>query len=156
MEISEIEAILKIFKESDISEFEFERGGTKLKLVRGSSPAPQYVSPISNINTTSSLPFRDSKSSLEANEIDFKGLDPRLVKMESPIVGTFYRKPSPEARPFVEEGDRVTKGQTLCIVEAMKLMNEIESPTSGVIEKVCVGDGTVVEFGEVLFLIRSE
>jgi acetyl-CoA carboxylase biotin carboxyl carrier protein len=114
------------------------------------------VSPISNINTTSSLPFRDSKSSLEANEIDFKGLDPRLVKMESPIVGTFYRKPSPEARPFVEEGDRVTKGQTLCIVEAMKLMNEIESPTSGVIEKVCVGDGTVVEFGEVLFLIRSE
>ncbi len=73
--------------------------------------------------------------------------------MESPLVGTFYRKPSPDASPFVSEGDVVKKGDTLCIVEAMKLMNEIEAPCSGKVTKVLPSDGAVVEFGEVLFLI---
>jgi acetyl-CoA carboxylase biotin carboxyl carrier protein len=77
----------------------------------------------------------------------------RFVKVESPIVGTFYRKPSPDADLFVKEGDIVSKGATLCIVEAMKLMNEIESPTSGKIVKILGAEGKVVEFGEVLFLI---
>ena len=77
----------------------------------------------------------------------------RYVKVESPIVGSFYRKPSPDAEPFAKEGDVVRKGGTLCIIEAMKLMNEIESPTSGRIVKVLGVEGQVVEFGEVLFLI---
>jgi acetyl-CoA carboxylase biotin carboxyl carrier protein len=77
----------------------------------------------------------------------------RYVKVESPIVGTFYRKPSPDAEPFVKEGDSISKGSTLCIIEAMKLMNEIESPASGKIVKVFGTEGQVVEFGEVLFLI---
>jgi acetyl-CoA carboxylase biotin carboxyl carrier protein len=77
----------------------------------------------------------------------------RYVKVESPIVGSFYRKPSPDAEPFVKEGDVVSKGCTLCIIEAMKLMNEIESPTSGKVVKVLGAEGQVVEFGEVLFLI---
>ena len=79
-----------------------------------------------------------------------------LKKVESPIVGTFYRKPSPDAPPFAKEGDRVAAGDTLCIVEAMKLMNEIDSPCSGTIEKILVADGEVVEFGEVLFLIKPD
>jgi acetyl-CoA carboxylase biotin carboxyl carrier protein len=77
----------------------------------------------------------------------------RYVKVESPIVGTFYRKPSPDADMFVKEGDTVSKGDTLCIIEAMKLMNEIEAPTSGKIVKILGVEGQVIEFGEVLFLI---
>jgi acetyl-CoA carboxylase biotin carboxyl carrier protein len=77
----------------------------------------------------------------------------RYVKVESPIVGTFYRRPSPDAESFVKEGDIVSKGATLCIIEAMKLMNEIEAPTSGRVVKILGSDGQVVEFGEVLFLI---
>ena len=73
----------------------------------------------------------------------------------SPLVGTFYRAGSPDAEPFVNEGDHVKKGQTLCIVEAMKLMNEIEAPCSGKIQKICLNDGQVVEFGETLFLIEA-
>ncbi|MCL4135957.1 UNVERIFIED_CONTAM: hypothetical protein GTU68_005426 [Idotea baltica] len=75
-------------------------------------------------------------------------------KVESPIVGTFYRKPSPDAEPFASIGKTVKKGDTLCIVEAMKLMNEIEADKDGIIEEVLVEDGSVVEFGEALFLIR--
>jgi acetyl-CoA carboxylase biotin carboxyl carrier protein len=77
----------------------------------------------------------------------------RYVKVESPIVGSFYRRPSPDAEPFVKEGDVISKGSTLCIIEAMKLMNEIESPTSGKVVKIMGAEGQVVEFGEVLFLI---
>jgi acetyl-CoA carboxylase biotin carboxyl carrier protein len=72
------------------------------------------------------------------------------------MVGTFYRKPSPDAEPFAREGDRVTKGQTLCIIEAMKLMNEIEAPISGILTKILVGDSQVAEYGEVLMLIAPE
>ncbi|NDC38170.1 MAG: hypothetical protein EBZ48_08975 [Proteobacteria bacterium] len=71
------------------------------------------------------------------------------------MVGTFYRKPSPDAEPFVKEGDRVSKGATLCIIEAMKVMNEIDAPCDGVIEKILPSEGEVVEFGEVLFLIAQ-
>jgi acetyl-CoA carboxylase biotin carboxyl carrier protein len=77
----------------------------------------------------------------------------RFIKVESPIVGSFYRRPSPDAEPFVKEGDVISKGSTLCIIEAMKLMNEIESPASGKIVKILGTEGQVVEFGEVLFLI---
>jgi acetyl-CoA carboxylase biotin carboxyl carrier protein len=75
------------------------------------------------------------------------------VKVESPIVGTFYRRASPDAELFVKEGDIVSKGDTLCIIEAMKLMNEIEATTSGRLVKILGTDGQVVEFGETLFLI---
>jgi acetyl-CoA carboxylase biotin carboxyl carrier protein len=77
----------------------------------------------------------------------------RYVKVESPIVGTFYRRASPDAELFVKEGDIVSKGDTLCIIEAMKLMNEIEATTSGRLVKILSSDGQVVEFGETLFLI---
>jgi acetyl-CoA carboxylase biotin carboxyl carrier protein len=75
--------------------------------------------------------------------------------LESPIVGTFYRSPSPDAEPFVEEGDRVKKGQILCIVEAMKLMNEIESDVDGTVVKILPENAQPVEFGEPLFAIKT-
>jgi acetyl-CoA carboxylase biotin carboxyl carrier protein len=78
----------------------------------------------------------------------------RYIEVKAPIVGTFYRAPSPEAEPFVKEGDAVKKGQVLCIIEAMKLMNEIESEVSGVVRKILVSNGEPVEYGQVLFLIE--
>jgi acetyl-CoA carboxylase biotin carboxyl carrier protein len=80
--------------------------------------------------------------------------DAGLVVVESPMVGTFYRSPSPGAPSFVEVGATVSQGQTLCIVEAMKLMNEIEADTSGTIVEICVEDGKPVQFGQALFKIR--
>ncbi|WP_172958224.1 acetyl-CoA carboxylase biotin carboxyl carrier protein, partial [Thermus scotoductus] len=76
------------------------------------------------------------------------------VEVRAPIVGTFYRAPAPDAPPYVEEGDRVEKGQVLCIIEAMKLMNEIESEVSGIVKKILVKNGEPVEYGQPLFLIQ--
>ncbi|RIH90193.1 Biotin carboxyl carrier protein of acetyl-CoA carboxylase [Calidithermus terrae] len=76
------------------------------------------------------------------------------MEVKAPIVGTFYRAPSPDAEPFVKEGDTVKKGQVLCIIEAMKLMNEIESEVAGVVRKVLVNNGEPVEYGQVLFIIE--
>ncbi len=79
---------------------------------------------------------------------------PNCVEIKAPIVGTFYRRPAPDAEPYVKEGDRVEKGQVLCIIEAMKLFNEIESEVSGVVRKILVEDGEPVEYGQPLFLIE--
>jgi acetyl-CoA carboxylase biotin carboxyl carrier protein len=79
-----------------------------------------------------------------------------FVKVESPIVGTFYRKPSPDSDVFVKEGSSVKKGDTLCIIEAMKLMNEIDAPCDGRVEKILLSEGHVVEFGEALFYINPK
>ena len=76
--------------------------------------------------------------------------------MKAPIVGTFYRSPSPDADAFVKEGDKVTKGQTLCIIEAMKIMNEIEAEFSGTVKQIVVSDGTPVEFDQPLFIIQKD
>jgi len=79
-----------------------------------------------------------------------------LLEVKSPLVGTFYRAPSPDAEPFVEAGDRIEVNDKLCIVEAMKIMNEIESPVQGVVREVCVRNGASVEFGQVLFRIEEQ
>ena len=86
-------------------------------------------------------------------EIVAEDAEPRLITITSPIVGTFYRSPSPEAASFIEIGQRVKKGQVLCIIEAMKLMNEIESESDGIVVKALVENGQPVEYGEPLFLI---
>lgn len=150
MDIKDIEQILKVLKQSDIVDFELEQGGTRIRLSRGApggaSAGVAYATPVTTVVIPSEgiggAPAVESESS--------------LVKVVSPMVGTFYRKPSPDAEPFAREGDRVTKGQTLCIIEAMKLMNEIDAPVSGVLSKILVGDSQVAEFGEVLMLIQPE
>lgn len=157
MDISELEQILKLLRQNDVTKFELQREGLTLRLSRAGQievqtvparhlelePAIQHLS---NGNATAGA----VPSSARNEELD------RFFKVESPIVGTFYRKPAPDADPFVKEGTRVGKGDTLCIVEAMKLMNEIEAPISGVVEKVLLSDGQVVEFGEILFLISPD
>ena len=150
MDIKDIEHIIKILKQNEVTDFELEQEGTRVKLSRTAAgtyvsearfdvvPAVQYAAPTAAAAPAGAPAHEDTG---------------RFSKVESPIVGTFYRKPSPDAEVFVKEGDAVSKGQTLCIIEAMKLMNEIEAPISGKVVKVLGVEGKVVEFGEVLFLI---
>jgi acetyl-CoA carboxylase biotin carboxyl carrier protein len=150
MDIKDIEHIIRILKQNEVTEFELEQEGTRVKLAR--TPAGGFIHSETRMEVVPAvqvaMPVVAQSNGAGAQE-DLG----RYVKVESPIVGSFYRRPSPDAEPFVKEGDVVSKGATLCIVEAMKLMNEIESPTSGKVVKVFGSDGQVVEFGEVLFLI---
>jgi acetyl-CoA carboxylase biotin carboxyl carrier protein len=150
MDIKDIEQILKVLKQSDIVDFELEQGGTRIRLSRG-APMPTAIVGQSLSAIAVAGGYSEASAMVAASEPDSS-----QVKVISPMVGTFYRKPSPDAEPFAREGDRVTKGQTLCIIEAMKLMNEIEAPISGVLSKILVGDSQVAEFGEVLMLITPE
>ena len=161
MELKYLEQILALLKQNDVTEFELEQEGTHLKLNRGTkqivavqSPAPQMSVAIEP--AIPAAPYLQTPAAAASPSDDKAGaaISDKLIKIESPLVGTFYRKPSPDAQPFVQEGQLVKKGDTLCIVEAMKLMNEIESTCDGRIEKVLISDGHVVEFGEVLFLVN--
>ena len=151
MDIKDIEHIIKMLKQNEVTEFELEQEGTRVKLSR--TPAGGFAVSEGRMELVQAVqqvavPVVSSGNGNGAQE-DLG----RYVKVESPIVGSFYRRPSPDAEAFVKEGDVISKGSTLCIIEAMKLMNEIESPTSGRVVKVMGADGQVVEFGEVLFLI---
>lgn len=153
MDIHDIEHIIKILKQNDVSDFELEQDGTRLKLSRG-VVATASVLTEQRLEVVPAVQLSGSSSQV----VHVNGSVPaedlgRYVKVESPIVGTFYRKPSPDAESFVKEGDTISKGATLCIIEAMKLMNEIEAPTSGKVVKILGTEGQVVEFGEALFLI---
>lgn len=150
MDIKDIEHIIRILKQNEVTEFELEQDGTRVKLTRTAAGA--YTQLESRMDMVPAVHM------LSAPAAPFNGTGPqedlgRYVKVESPLVGTFYLKPSPDAELFAKEGDVVSKGATLCIVEAMKLMNPIEAPSSGKIIKILVTEGKVVEFGEVMFLI---
>lgn len=160
MDLAELEKIIKMLKAHEVTEFELQREGLSIKLSRlqGSSPATVSLAP--NLELQPAIVGTGSGSAhLHVQPLPNAAAkepqpDESFLRVESPIVGTFYRKPAPDAEPFVVEGDRVRKGQTLCIIEAMKLMNEIESPADGKIHKILLSDGHVVEYGEVLFLIE--
>lgn len=141
MEIDGIKELITLLKDSDISELMVEQDGTKIRIRRQAQfqaveMQPQ-VQPVHN-------------PAIKETEEDVH----RLVTVTSPIVGTFYRAPSPEASSFVEIGAQVKKGQVLCIVEAMKLMNEIESEVDGIVVRALAENGHPVEYGEPLFLIE--
>ena len=152
MDIKDIEHIIKILKQNEVTDFELEQEGTRVKLSRTASGA--YVQSEARFDVVPAVhvpvPTGAAPGAASAAAQEDHG---RFVRVESPIVGTFYRKPSPDAELFVKEGDVVAKGATLCIIEAMKLMNEIEAPSAGKVVKILGVEGKVVEFGEVLFMI---
>lgn len=150
MDIKDIENIIKILKQNEVTEFELEQEGTRVKLSRTTGGA--FVSSEARYEMVPAVQGSMAAPAASNGSAPQEDLG-RYVKVESPIVGTFYRKPSPDADLFVKEGDTVRKGDTLCIIEAMKLMNEIEAPTSGKVVKIFGVEGQVIEFGEVLFLI---
>lgn len=146
MDVSEIERLVAILGKSDISTFELEGDGWRLSLTR-SLPERVVLKGGAGTEVSPGVVFNVPSQQVERLRDDF-------VKVESPIVGSFYRRPSPESAPFVSEGDIVKKGQTICIIEAMKLMNEIPAPCDGRIHSIKLSDGQVVEFGEVMFLLE--
>jgi len=141
MELEDLKELIEYLKETDITEISIEKDGIKVKIKREKMLSPMDIS----VQKLGSL---HEKVTRETEE------ETRVITVTSPIVGTFFRAPSPEADPFVETGSKVKKGQVLCIVEAMKLMNEIESEIDGVVIKILVDNGQPVEYGEPLFLIE--
>jgi acetyl-CoA carboxylase biotin carboxyl carrier protein len=148
MNQKEIRELIEFLIEKDVAEFELERGDVKLRIRRGQmvAAAPPVASQFPSA-ASGSAPARPAAAPASAEE---EG----LYLLKSPIVGTFYQSPSPDAPPFVKPGDRVQQGQVICIVEAMKLMNEIESDVAGEIVKPLVTNGQPVEYGQPLFSIR--
>jgi acetyl-CoA carboxylase biotin carboxyl carrier protein len=142
MELEDLKELIELLKETDITELQIEKDGSKVKIKR-----EKILTPI-GMPVQKSPVFEEKIVAETEDEIQ------RLVTVTSPIVGTFYRAPTPDAQPFVEVGQRVDKGTVLCIVEAMKLMNEIESDSDGIIVKVLVENSQPVEYGEPLFLIE--
>ncbi len=163
MNQKEIKELIELLVEKDITEFELERGDMKVHVKRGSTAAPVvHLAPLvqpaaaatpSTPASTASAPPSGSTTAPAAPAADSE--DAGLVIVKSPIVGTYYEAPSPGTPPFVKVGDTVKEGQVLCIIEAMKLMNEIEAEVPGVIAKMFVGNGSPVEYGMPLFGIRK-
>ena len=145
MDIRKIKKLIEMLQASDLREIEVKEGEESVRIARGgvSSPTEEYV--ISNQATQA------VKTTTEKINIDDSNTSGNHIK--SPIVGTFYRKPAPDKPPFVEVGDHVEKGQVVCIVEAMKMMNEIKSDFSGTIKSINVEDGTPVEFDQNLITV---
>lgn len=160
MKIDELEQIIKILKQNEVNEFEFDNDGIRIRLSRGTPVIAQQVSHQAQQHFGGyNVEIQPAIAGMQQTATPQQAAAPvedtsHLYKVESPIVGTFYRKPSPDTPVFVTEGQTVTKGQALCIIEAMKLMNEIDAPISGRVEKILINDAQVVEFGEVLFLIN--
>lgn len=150
MDTNELKELIEVLSRSAVSVLKLEREGFKLKLVKtppaAAIPAPTVASAAPSTEVVHSAAPSAPAAAAPAES--------GLVDVPSPIVGTFYRAPSPGAQPFVEVGARVRAGQILCIVEAMKLMNEIESEIDGEVVEVLVANGQPVEYGEVLFRLR--
>jgi len=142
MELEDLKGLIELLKETDITELLVEKDGTKVKIKR------EKIFSSVEIPSPKAAPLQETITQETEEETQ------RLITITSPIVGTFYRSPSPDAPPFVEVGLRVKKGQVLCIIEAMKLMNEIESEADGIVVKALVENGQPVEYGEPLFLIE--
>ena len=169
MNQKEIRELVEFLVDKDIAEFELERGDVKLRVRRGVTvqaapvmhvaapaapavPAAGMAAPAASAQTSGGTEATAATSSASGAQ-PAEEADMFIVK--SPIVGTFYEAPSPGAPPFVKVGDPVQEGQALCIIEAMKLMNEIEAEVSGVIAKIFVSNGSPVEYGLPLFGIRK-
>jgi acetyl-CoA carboxylase biotin carboxyl carrier protein len=146
MNLKEIRALLELLREYGLTEVELERSGERVRVRREPSAAPAVVAPpaapaVAAHPTPASEPVREDRRQ-------------HLVTVEAPMVGTFYRAASPEADPYVREGDAIKEGQVLCIIEAMKLMNEIESKVAGRVIRILAENGQPVEYGQPLFLIE--
>jgi len=158
MNIKEVKDLIHDVLQSDISEFELEHTGTRLRLRRGYyTEAPTaYAPPPPALTVTPSVPPRihEPPPAPESPGAAGDETEQGLHYITSPIVGTFYRASKPDAEPFVRQGQTVEEGSVLCIVEAMKLMNEIPSDMAGEVVQILVENGRPVEFGQRLFAVR--
>ena len=180
LDFNEIRELLKTIGQTDIAEVTLKIGDFELTVRKGvhfsnqvpsgeaglsvvggsgtpiSPPAPQLVSPLLETPTNQGLDNNSTASSVPLPATPPTSLEQKLVVVPSPMVGTFYSAPAPGEPPFVEVGDRVKKGQTVCIIEAMKLMNEIETEVSGQVMEILAQNGEPVEYGQPLMRINPD
>lgn len=152
MDIRKIKKLIELVEESGICELEISEGEESVRIRRGSPATPQTLPS----NTTATVtPVIDSGLTVMPANTDVSEASQKIVghAVCAPMVGTFYRSPNPDAKPFVEVGQTVKMGDTLCIVEAMKMMNQIEADKAGVVTAILIEDGQPVEFDEPLILI---
>ncbi len=154
MDINLLKRLIRIVEKSSITEFTVQEGELKVKISKNGSQVigvPQQ--PIAEVVQTTAQLIPQTEP---VKNTDEEELAANVHEIRSPIVGTFYRAPAPDADPYVQVGDRISEGSVLCIVEAMKLMNEIESDVSGKVVKILVENATPVEYNQPLFLIEKE
>jgi len=161
MEFKDLKKLLDAVVATDVDEFHFESGDSRIVIKRGASahvvttvPAAQASAPAAAPPVAPAAPAAQPAAPAEAPAASAPA--PGHVEITAPIVGTFYASPAPDAAPFVKVGDRVQKGAVLCIIEAMKLMNEIEAETSGTIAEILVQNEEPVEYGQALFRIDPD
>jgi acetyl-CoA carboxylase biotin carboxyl carrier protein len=163
MDLDQLKQILALVREHELSEFEIEQGGLRLKVRKDASgamvahPAPAVAPPTLTVAPPAPPPAASgaAPAPAAAPPAEAEEEDVELAVVKSPIVGTFYRSAEPNSPSFVEIGSRVKKGQVLCIIEAMKLMNEIDSEHDGVIVNIYIENGQPVQYGERMFAIRT-
>ena len=147
MDIRKVKKLIELLEESNVAEIEIKEGEESVRVTKsaGSSLSPSFVE-----QTTTPKPQQELNVVQPQTQSDSDG-----AAIKAPMVGTFYSAPSPDALPFVQVGKNVKVGDTLCIIEAMKLFNEIESEESGIVEEICVKDSDAIEYGQVLFRLRK-
>jgi len=154
LELKDIKAIIDLMKKNDLAVFKLEKEGFKIELEAHRSPAP-LITALPGPQVVTAAPTRGSSthapSTVPAAAPEQK---PTFKEIVSPMVGTFYRAPSPDSAPYVQEGQDIAEETVVCIIEAMKVMNEIKAEVKGVITEVLVENGTAVQFGQPLFRVN--
>jgi acetyl-CoA carboxylase biotin carboxyl carrier protein len=160
MDIAYLEKIMQLFDESTLTELEIEEEGTQIRLARKAEqpamPMMQFAPPQMAYGPATASAPAPAAAPPAAGSPAVNGTNTKLHEIKSPIVGTMYRAPSPDADPYVQIGQRVESGTTVCIIEAMKLMNEIESDAAGKIVKINIENGQPVEYGQTLMVIELD
>ena len=154
MTIKEIKEILELFNSSGVAEMEVQRGENRVRLRRAANEVTQIDSSVPVAPVAAAPMYATAAAAPTATPAAAPPAEENVVLVKSPIVGTFYESPSPDAGPFVKVGDTVTPDQVLCIIESMKLMNEIQAEVSGMIVAKLVENGRPVEYGEELFSVK--
>lgn len=148
MDIRKVKKLIELLEESDVAEIEIHEGEESVRISRGNSAATMMAAPVAPVAAAPAAPVATAAPTAPAAEPELEG---HVIR--SPMVGTFYRAPSPGAKAFVEEGQTVAVGDTLCIIEAMKILNQIETDKAGTVKKILVENGQPVEFNQPLFVI---
>jgi acetyl-CoA carboxylase biotin carboxyl carrier protein len=153
-----LQSLIRALDESSLDSVEIERGGTRVRLSKTAppSPVPSFlpVPQAAPVAAAGSPAPHAGAAAAPSEQPRSAPASSNLIEIKSPMVGTFFRAPAPDAPPYVDTGSRVKKGDTLCIIEAMKLMNELECEVAGTIAEVCVENAEPVEYGQVLFRVE--
>ena len=163
MENKDIYQLLDRFEASDLSTLEIKKGDEKILMKKGSSYYAPVMEPKNLAASTGAETIADAgvgsgagaSHGNDSSEKQSHGSDSKLKEIKAPLVGLFYRTPSPDDDPYVKVGDKVSKGQVLCVIEAMKMFNELKSPVDGVIKNIIPESGAAVEFNQVLFEVEE-